>query len=139
MTSKEQCGDDRFEIINETKQYIINATNIETSPDEMNVLDSICFRLWQLGLTKRNKDKLKELTHQPTLSECIKEWEDRGFIVNNNELYIFLYHEQYGISMFINKKEIKYHVYHGYISLELNELLNKTLKALEAEKKYQII
>lgn len=61
MTSKEQCGDDRFEIINETKEYIINATNIDTSPEEMVVLDNICFRLWQLGLTKRNKDKLTEL------------------------------------------------------------------------------
>lgn len=66
MTSKEQCGDDRFEIINETKEYIINATNIETSSEEMAVLDSICFRLWQLGLTKRNKDKLKEFEVKAT-------------------------------------------------------------------------
>ena len=57
----EQCNDNRFEIIKETKEYIINATNIDTSPDEMKVLDDICFRLWQLGLTKRNKDKLNEL------------------------------------------------------------------------------
>ena len=57
----EQCNDNRWEIINETKQYIINATNIDTSPEEMAVLDSFCFRLWQLGLTKRNLDELRRL------------------------------------------------------------------------------
>ena len=65
-----------------------------------------------------------------TLEECIKEWKEKGFIVNNNDLYIFLHHEQHSISLFINKREIKYHIYNGYISLELNELLSKTLKAL---------
>ena len=74
MTSKEQCGDDRFEIINETKQYIINATNIETSPEEMAVLDSICFRLWQLGLTKRKKDKLDKLNDKATPKKIIPQW-----------------------------------------------------------------
>jgi hypothetical protein len=95
----------------------------------------------QLGIKRSSLDIIeplniiRELTkEQTTLLECIKEWEERGFIVNNNELYIFLHHEQYGISMFINKKEINYHVYYGYISLELNELLNKTLKALDVEK-----
>lgn len=73
---------------------------------------------------------------QPTLEEVKKEWEERGFIVNNNEFYIFLHHEQYGISMFINKKEKKYHVYSGYISLKLNELLTKTFRALDARGKY---
>jgi len=70
----------------------------------------------------------------PTFKQCIKEWEERGFIVENDEFYIFLNHEQYGISMVINKKERKYHIYFGYISLELNELLNKTLKAMEKMK-----
>lgn len=55
----EQCNDNRHEIIKETKEYIIRATNIDTDKDEMKVLDSICFRLWQLGLTKRNLDKLR--------------------------------------------------------------------------------
>jgi hypothetical protein len=47
---------------------------------------------------------------------------------------MFLHHEQYGINMVIDKKEIKYHTYFGYISLELNELLTKILKALEVDK-----
>lgn len=74
-----------------------------------------------------------ELKADPTLDECIKEWEEKGFITNNNDLYIFLHHEQHHISLFINKKEINYHIYYGYISLELSELLTKTLKALEVE------
>jgi hypothetical protein len=44
----EVCGDNRFELIEKYKQYIINETNISTSPDEMKVLDDILFRLWQL-------------------------------------------------------------------------------------------
>ena len=64
--SREQCTDDRFEIISETKQHIIDATNIEMSPDKMKVLDDICFRLWQLGLTKRNKDRLRYLEAKDT-------------------------------------------------------------------------
>lgn len=85
----EQCNDNRFEIIKETKEYIISATNIDTSPDEMKVLDDICFRLWQLGLTKRNKDKLTELkekTKEPvyTLEEVKKEWEALGYELIND-------------------------------------------------------
>ena len=90
-------------------------------------------------LKKQNLELTKQcgidLTPQPSkLEQCIKEWEERGFIVENDEFYIFLNHEQYGISMVINKKERKYHIYFGYISLELNELLNKTLKAMEKMK-----
>ena len=43
------CGDNRFEVIEKYKQKLIEATNIETSPDEMAVLDSILFRFWQMG------------------------------------------------------------------------------------------
>ena len=43
------CGDNRFEVIEKCKQKLIEATNIETSPDEMAVLDSILFRFWQMG------------------------------------------------------------------------------------------
>ena len=45
----EICCDDRFEIIARAKAYIIKATNIETSADEMKVIDNFLFRLWQLG------------------------------------------------------------------------------------------
>ena len=45
----EMCGDNRFEIIAETKRQLLEYTNIETSPDEMAVIDSFLFRCWQMG------------------------------------------------------------------------------------------
>lgn len=43
------CGDNRFEIIAKAKQALLDSTNIDTSPDEMAVLDEILFRCWQMG------------------------------------------------------------------------------------------
>ena len=43
------CTDNRFEIIEKYKNKLIDATNIETSPEEMAVIDNILFRFWQLG------------------------------------------------------------------------------------------
>ena len=43
------CGDNRFEIIQKAKDDLLKATNINSSPDEMAVLDSILFRAWQMG------------------------------------------------------------------------------------------
>ena len=45
----EICGDDRFEIIEAAKNRLIDATNIEDRPDEMAVIDSVLFRIWQMG------------------------------------------------------------------------------------------
>ncbi len=42
------CGDNRFKIIESAKQRLIEATNIESRPEEMAVLDSILFRMWQM-------------------------------------------------------------------------------------------
>lgn len=50
IMSGDICTDNRFEIIKRAKEYIINNTNIETSADEMKVLDNFLFRMWQLGL-----------------------------------------------------------------------------------------
>ena len=76
------------------------------------------------------------INQQPSLtfSECIKKWEEKGFMVENDEFYIFLNHRQHNLNIVINKKETKYHTYYGYISLELSELLTQTLKALEVRK-----
>jgi hypothetical protein len=49
----DSCSDNRFEIIEKAKKYIIEATNISTSPDEMKVLDSFLYRCWQLGWLDR--------------------------------------------------------------------------------------
>ena len=45
----ELCADNRFDLIEKYKKKLIEATNIETSTEEMNVLDSILFRFWQMG------------------------------------------------------------------------------------------
>lgn len=43
------CTDNRFEVIAEYKQKLIEGTTIDTSPKEMEVLDNILFRMWQMG------------------------------------------------------------------------------------------
>lgn len=51
------AGDGRFEIIAKAKEDLIRNTNIETSEDEMKVLDSFLFRCWQMGWLDRYKEK----------------------------------------------------------------------------------
>ena len=45
----DSCSDNSFELINKYKRELIEKTNIETSPDEMRVIDNILFRFWQMG------------------------------------------------------------------------------------------
>ena len=52
----EMCGDNRFEIIEKAKNDILESTNINTSADEMKVLDSFLFRCWQMGWLKKYED-----------------------------------------------------------------------------------
>ena len=47
------CGDNRFEIIADAKSDLLEATNINDSPEEMAVLDSFLFRCWQMGWLKK--------------------------------------------------------------------------------------
>lgn len=58
------CGDNRFEIIAEYKEKLLKETNIETSPEEMAVLDNILFRIWQMGWIPK--------TRMPTSEEIEK-------------------------------------------------------------------
>lgn len=51
------CGDNRFEIIAKAKAHLLEATNIDTSEDEMKVLDTFLFRCWQMGWLDRYEDK----------------------------------------------------------------------------------
>ena len=48
----EMCGDNRFEIIAEAKRQLLKYTNIETSSDEMAVIDSFSFPLLANGMAK---------------------------------------------------------------------------------------
>ena len=52
----EVCGDNRFEIIEKAKTALIESTNIETSEDEMKVIDSFLFRCWQMGWLDKYDD-----------------------------------------------------------------------------------
>ena len=45
----EICTDNRFELIQKYKEKLIQGTNIETAKEEMNVIDNILFRFWQMG------------------------------------------------------------------------------------------
>lgn len=49
------CGDNRFKIIAKAKKAIIESTNIEQSPKEMEVLDNLLFRCWQMGWLDKYK------------------------------------------------------------------------------------
>ena len=49
----EICGNNRFEIISKAKKHLLDATNIDTSPKEMEVLDDFLFRCWQMGWLDR--------------------------------------------------------------------------------------
>lgn len=55
------CGDNRFEIIAKAKEDILNSTNISSSEEEMNVLDNILFRCWQMGWLDRYDVKRNSL------------------------------------------------------------------------------
>lgn len=54
------CGDNRFEIIDKAKEDLIRSTNIESSEDEMKVLDNFLFRCWQMGWLDRYEEKQNE-------------------------------------------------------------------------------
>ena len=84
MTDEEKLitiCDDRFEIISKAKKHIIEATNIEMSPKEMEVLDNFLFRCWQMGWLKNDykaleieNAKLKEqLKNNPYVIQLQKE------------------------------------------------------------------
>lgn len=60
-TEGQVCNDNRFELIEKAKQRLIKATNIETSPEEMKVLDSILFRFWQMGWLENNNENYETL------------------------------------------------------------------------------
>ena len=75
----EICGDNRFEIIAKAKAHLLDATNIDTSEDEMKVLDNFLFRCWQMGWLDRyaepncsekpNNSKVSEIPTSSTISK----------------------------------------------------------------------
>lgn len=56
----DRCGDNRFEIIEKAKQDLFNSTNIESSQEEMKVIDNILFRCWQMGWLDKYEENNNE-------------------------------------------------------------------------------
>lgn len=65
----EVCGDNRFEIIEKAKTALIESTNIETSEDEMKVIDNFLFRCWQMGWLDKYADGERKEPHGFTADE----------------------------------------------------------------------
>lgn len=53
MSGSEVCGDNRFELVAKYRAKLIDGTNIEDRPEEMDVIDNVLFRFWQMGLLDR--------------------------------------------------------------------------------------
>lgn len=49
----ETCEDNRFLVIERAKKDLFESTNIEMVPKEVEVIDSILFRCWQMGWLKK--------------------------------------------------------------------------------------
>ncbi len=65
----EVCGDNRFELIEKYKEKLVKATNIETSKEEMDVIDNILFRFWQMGwLDKLEEDVVPRSEYEAVVS-----------------------------------------------------------------------
>lgn len=72
--------------------------------------------------------------NQPTLSECIKEWEDRGWTYRRSKYYNWFFVEKEYKEISFDCDKINYECESFFeIDLELNILITKTLKALEVE------
>lgn len=92
-TVKEMCGDNRFEVIQRAKEHLIESTNIESSPDEMKVLDSFLFRAWQMEWLRKYDPTLKAgkdtnvsskwvSVDEPPVARPLEEWhEDYGDVL----------------------------------------------------------
>jgi hypothetical protein len=64
----DMCGDNRFEIIEKAKKDLLESTNIQTSKDEMQVLNDFLFRCWQMDWLGKydqpmtNADRIRNMT-----------------------------------------------------------------------------
>ena len=67
------CGDNRFEIIKKAKAELLNSTNIETSEDEMKVLDNFLFRCWQMDWLERYEKPRDPLDIPTMTADFVKE------------------------------------------------------------------
>lgn len=89
----------------------------------------------------KKADLYDELNQNLTLSECIKEWNEKGFDVDVYALEIVIHNystvdkeeDEIEISIRLDKKTIFY-VNDVELSFDLHHLLSKTIKACEVEE-----
>lgn len=60
MANHDRCGDNRFKVIEKAKEALLESTNIESSPEEMAVLDNFLFRCWQMGWLNKYEEGERE-------------------------------------------------------------------------------
>lgn len=83
-----QCNDDRFNAIAKAKTALIESTNISSSNDEMNVLDNLLFRCYQMGWLNKYKvifgfsEAIKYLEQGKLLAR--RYWLTDKFVVKQN-------------------------------------------------------
>ena len=70
------CVDNRFELIAKYKAKLIEATNIETDKAEMDVIDNVLFRIWQMGWLDR-LEQSEPLERRRGMKEYIVQVEDK--------------------------------------------------------------
>jgi hypothetical protein len=121
MTSKEKLTIEQLEYYRNTYEKYDGI--------ESNIFEQICNELIDFKKSKTS-----------TLSECIKEWEDRGFEVENNDKRISFESKKINTIIYADKKSkciqtcVCHYNYSQAITFDLIHLLSKTLKALEVDK-----
>jgi hypothetical protein len=133
--SGEKVPQNILDTLNEIKQ-------VQVILNEYNVTSEILREVLLTGQMFRNK---------PTLLECIKEWEEKGYeIISGDNCIVFRHHKTYK-AIEINLINLSYKTYEWYdekrpigdrlnideaqfITLDLHNLIHKTIKALEEMK-----
>lgn len=119
------------------KEIIIrnNAQQIANCLLPKNEEESELIKIFNETLKCINK-ALEELLKEPTLDECIKEWEDRGWKVEISTSTIKLDYIKFGrlsgIHIYKGRKEVR--ILYENLHYEEFHLLSKTIKACEVEE-----
>ena len=79
----DMCNDNRFELVAKYKAKLIESTNIDTSADEMAVIDNILFRMWQMGWLDRLEQPTVDAVPVVRCKDC-KYCYAEGFVNERN-------------------------------------------------------
>lgn len=120
MKMGEICTDDRFELIQKYKEKLIQGTNIETAKEEMNVIDNILFRFWQMGWLEALEKQIPR-KHFKNECNCIVDYDVLYKSINNKCKSLNCYlHDEYRIilrndypTVCINRKRYYVHILVG--------------------------